>query len=87
MVILFWLKKYCKDIYDYDTSNIKILNLYLAAELESLTAPLENINKLYEMTIIENMLLMETTDYGSQEILNRLINACIVYLSKKYCVR
>ena len=73
-------KKYCKELNEYDEDNAEILNYYLCAEMETVSSSFDNIDRLKDMSIIEKMLLTRDTVFARQELLLRVVNACIKFL-------
>lgn len=73
--------RFCRDFIDYDTSNIRLLNLYLYAHIKTSAFSLEAIGNLTDMTIVERMLVSFSTVYEQEELLTKLINACIGFVS------
>lgn len=77
-------REFAKEINEYDLTNSSILNLYLLAELEETSLSYDNIYKLKDMSIIEKILLNQTTDSEREAFLTRLIIACIRYISRDF---
>lgn len=75
-------KKYCKELNEYDEDNAEILNYYLCAEMETVSSSFDNIDRLKDMSIIEKMLLTRDTVFARQELLLRVVNACIKFVDR-----
>lgn len=77
-------KKIVKEALEYDQDNLKLMNILLSAELETVSIfSLDvKINKLNDMSILEKILLSKSSNFERQEFLIKMINMCVTYVSK-----
>lgn len=77
-----YAKKLAYEISNYDTKNLEILNLLLSAELKtrSLLDPRIEIVNLKDLTILEKILTLKSSEIDQNDLLIKLMNLCISYI-------